>query len=211
MIVIIDYGRGNLRSVQKGFEHAVSREIDVRVSSDPRVISSADGLVLPGVGAFGDAKESLERTGLGEVIVRRAQTGVPLLGICLGMQLLLDKILEFGEHEGLGLIGGTCRPFPDDIGIKIPHIGWNTLTYDGESSPIFKDVYEDASVYFVHSFYCDLAHDADVSVTTDYGIRFTSALQRDNIFGVQFHPEKSSTVGLKILSNFVDVVARGDF
>ena len=211
MIVVVDYGRGNLRSVQKGFEHATLRDIDVVISSDPKRIASAEGLVLPGVGAFGDAKESLDKSGLGELVKKRAQAGVPLLGICLGMQLLLDKSLEFGEHEGLGLVGGTCRPFPRTSEIKVPHIGWNTLQWRGARSPLFKNVPDQASVYFVHSYYCDLTDQNNVSAITQYGLEYASALQKENIYGVQFHPEKSSKVGLLILSNFVDIVSRGDF
>ncbi len=211
MIVIIDYGRGNLRSVQKGFEHAVAHDLDVRVSGDPKLIAEADGLVLPGVGAFGDAKASLDRGGLSELITQRALAGVPLLGICLGMQLLLDKSLEFGEHEGLGLVAGTCRPFPQDVGIKVPHIGWNTLDFSAARSSLFEGIPAEGSVYFVHSYYCALENPAESIARTDYGIEFVSALQKGNIFGVQFHPEKSSTIGLKMLSNFAEVVSKGEY
>lgn len=206
MIVIIDYGRGNLRSVVKGFEHAVARDIDLCVSGDTRLIAEADGLVLPGVGAFGDARASLDRSGLTEVIIHKAHEGTPLLGICLGMQLLLDGSLEFGEHEGLGLVAGTCRPLPSDVGIKVPHMGWNTLELTEPRSEIFQGFAPEPSVYFVHSYYCDLEREQDIAARTHYGVSFASALQKDNIFGMQFHPEKSSKVGLAMLAKFADIV-----
>lgn len=207
MIAIIDYGRGNLRSVQKGFEHALPSGEQIVVSSEPDVLETADGLVLPGVGAFGDSIEVLNATGLSELIKEQAQKRVPLLGICLGMQLLLDESLEFGEHAGLGLVEGVCRPLPKMDGIKIPHMGWNTLELSEPRSPLFAGLPNDTSVYFVHSYHCDLATSTERIASTTYGITFTSALQKNNIFGVQFHPEKSSTLGLAMLANFGTYVA----
>lgn len=206
MIAIIDYGRGNLRSVQKGFEHAQSEQ-EIVVSSDVEVLAAADGLVLPGVGAFGDAMQSLRTSQLDAFIIEQARAGKPLLGICLGMQLLLDTSYEFGEYEGLGLVAGACRPLPQETGIKVPHIGWNTLSFNAACpTKIFDSCRENASVYFVHSYYCDVARDEDVAARTEYGISFASALHSDNIFGVQFHPEKSSTVGLGILNEYCTYV-----
>ena len=202
MIAIIDYGRGNLRSVQKSFQHAQDEQ-EIVVTSELKVLSRADGLVLPGVGAFGDALQSLRSTELNGFITEQARAGKPLLGICLGMQLLLDVSYEFGEHEGLGLVAGSCRPLPQESGIKVPHIGWNTLSFNPACpTEIFDTCQEDTSVYFVHSYYCDVRRDEEIAARTEYGISFASALHANNIFGVQFHPEKSSTAGLRILKNY---------
>lgn len=206
MIAIIDYGRGNLRSVQKSFQHAQDEQ-EIVVASEQEVLSRADGLVLPGVGAFGDAMQSLRSTGLDTFIAQQARTGKPLLGICLGMQLLLDVSYEFGEHEGLGLVAGACRPLPQETGIKVPHIGWNTLSFNPVCpTEIFERCQEDTSMYFVHSYYCDVECNEEIAARTEYGISFASALHANNIFGVQFHPEKSSTAGLRILKNFCTYV-----
>lgn len=202
MIAIIDYGRGNLRSVQKGFQQVLPANEQIVVSSEPDVLETADGLILPGVGAFGDSIQVLNSTGLSDFIKAQAHKGVPLLGICLGMQLLLDESLEFGTHVGLGLVEGVCRHLPHEEGIKIPHMGWNTLEFSTPRSPLFRGLPDKASVYFVHSYYCDLAEKSESIARTTYGITFTSALQKNNIFGVQFHPEKSSALGLAILGRF---------
>ena len=202
MIVIVDYGVGNLFSLRSSFA-AIGAE--VAVSSDADVIRNADKIILPGVGAFGDAAKKLRETGLDRVLVEEAKKGKPLMGICLGMQLLFDKSFEYGEHQGLGLVPGNVRPIRDVIpnDLKIPHIGWNALRFRG-NSPIFKYLNEGDCVYFVHSFY---ASDCDdyVSADTEYGAYLTAAVQNKNVFGCQFHPEKSGNTGLKILKAFAEL------
>ena len=199
MIAIIDYGVGNLFSLVSSFK-AIGA--DAVVTSDPEVIKSADKLILPGVGAFGDAAEKLRKSGLSELIVEQAESGKPLMGICLGMQLLFEKSYEYGEHKGLGLIKGNVvsmeNRLPDNF--KIPHIGWNALKMK-QQSPIFEYISEGDCVYFVHSFY---ATDCDEAViaSTEYGIEITAAVAKGNIYGCQFHPEKSGNVGLNILKAF---------
>ena len=191
MIAIIDYGVGNLFSLESSFA-AIGAE--VTVTSDPAVLKAADKLLLPGVGAFGDAAEKLRSTGLDAVIKELAAEGKPLLGICLGMQLLFDKSLEYGEHPGLGLIPGTVKPIADVIpsDLKIPHIGWNGL-YFHQPCPLFADLWEGECVYFVHSFYA-----------ADCG-ELTAAVATGNVYGCQFHPEKSGSTGLKILKAFAEL------
>ena len=201
-IAIVDYRMGNLRSVEKGFEHAgVS---DVAVTDDPAEVARAAGIVLPGVGAFRDAAANLRESGLREVVLDRVAHGTPFLGICLGLQLLADVGYEDGEWEGLGLVPGTCERLP--AGVKVPHIGWNTVEYP-RASPLFDGVPEHSAFYFVHS-YCLVPRDPDVIVgSTEYGVRFAAAVQSgDALFAVQFHPEKSSTLGLKVLANFGRIV-----
>ena len=199
MIAIIDYGVGNLFSLVSSFK-AIGA--DAVVTSDPEVIKSADKLILPGVGAFGDAAEKLRKSGLFELVIEQAESGKPLMGICLGMQLLFEKSYEYGEHKGLGLIKGNVvsmqGKIPEDL--KIPHIGWNALKFH-KPSPIFKYINEGDCVYFVHSFY---ATDCDEAViaSTEYGIEITAAVAKGNIYGCQFHPEKSGNVGLNILKAF---------
>ena len=206
MIAVVDYGVGNLRSVLKGFAHA--GVADVRVTGDPAEIAAADGLVLPGVGAFRDAAARLRESGLGEVVRERALAGVPLLGICLGMQLLMDVSYEMGEWEGLGLIPGSCELIvpPSGSGLKVPHMGWNTVSYPRGSS-LFEGIAEHSAFYFVHSFHCVVRDPADVVGTVEYGGPLVCAVQRGNVFGAQFHPEKSSSVGLALLGNFGRTVA----
>ncbi|MDR1412981.1 MAG: imidazole glycerol phosphate synthase subunit HisH [Actinomycetes bacterium] len=200
-ISIIDYGRGNLRSVQKGLEQAGTAE--VVISSDPAVLSTADGLVLPGVGAFRDAMQRLHDTGLDELIRAATSSGTPLLGICLGMQLLLEVSYEFGVFEGLGLIPGEVRGFDTARhSLKVPHIGWNTVDFSSRD-PLFADIVNESYFYFVHSYVCVPHDDANVVGRTSYGAPFCSALRYGNIVGTQFHPEKSSTTGLRLLQNFV--------
>ena len=202
MIAIIDYGVGNLFSLKSSFE---SIGADVIVTADEAVIRSADKIILPGVGAFGDAIEKLRATGLDKVVIEEANSGKPLMGICLGMQLLFDKSYEFGEYEGLGLIKGEIRPIADVIpaDYKIPHIGWNALHLRGKS-PIFKYLKEGDFVYFVHSFY---GADCDESViaTAEYGAELTAAVSSGNVCGCQFHPEESGSVGLGILKAFCEM------
>lgn len=199
MIAIVDYGVGNLFSLQSSF---AAIGADVTVTADPEVLKAADQIVLPGVGAFEDAAKKLRETGLGGLLVALAAAGKPLLGICLGMQLLFEKSYEFGEHEGLGLIPGSVKPIADVIpaALKIPHIGWNALRFK-KDSPLFSGIREGDCVYFVHSYY---AADCGESViaTAEYGAELTAAVEKGNVYGCQFHPEKSGAVGLEILRAF---------
>ena len=201
MIVIVDYGVGNLFSLKSSFK-AIG--VDVITSGDKKVIESADKIILPGVGAFEDASKKLFNSGLAEVIINQAKKGVPLLGICLGMQMLFDKSYEYGEHKGLGLISGEIRPIGEVIpkNLKIPHIGWNALKFT-KYSDLFKYINDGDCVYFVHSFYganCE----SSVIATTEYGADLTASVQKGNVYGCQFHPEKSGDVGLKILKAFCE-------
>ncbi len=202
MIAIVDYGVGNLFSLKSSFD-AIGR--DVVVTGDAQVLREAERIVLPGVGAFGDAAEKLRRTGLDAAVKAEAAAGKPLLGICLGMQLLFDKSYEYGEHAGLGLIPGAVKPIADVIpaDYKIPHIGWNAL-HLRRPSPLMQYTHDGDCVYFVHSF---AAFDCGESViaTAEYGPELTAAVQRGSVFGCQFHPEKSGTVGLNILRAFCEV------
>ena len=197
MIAIIDYQAGNLRSVQKGFEHAGVD--DVVVTGDPAQLERADGIVLPGVGAFRDTSANLRASGLEETLRHEVGHGKPFLGICVGMQMLADIGLEDGEWTGLGFIGGVCDRLP--AGVKIPHIGWNTVEYPRDSQ-LFDGIPESTAFYFVHSYRLSPVDSSVVVGSTEYGVRFAAAVQKDNIFAVQFHPEKSSTMGLKLLANF---------
>lgn len=203
MIAIIDYGVGNLFSLRSSLKFIGEQAV---VSGDAEEIRRADRLILPGVGAFSDAAAKLKDTGLDEVIRSEAASGKPIMGICLGMQLLFDKSYEYGEHEGLGLISSAVKPISDVIprGLKIPHIGWNALIKKKEH-PILRDVNEGECVYFVHSFY---AADCESSViaTAEYGAQLTAAVADKNVIGCQFHPEKSGDVGMRILRAF----AKGD-
>ena len=203
MIMIVDYGVGNLFSLRSSFG---SLGEQARVSGDPEEVLNAEKIILPGVGAFGDAAEKLRSIGMDQALLAAARKGTPLLGICLGMQLLFDRSFEYGEHAGLGLIPGNVRPIADVIpsGLKIPHIGWNALRFHGPACPLFRDVREGECVYFVHSFY---AADCDpfVTATAEYGADLTAAVRRDNVFGCQFHPEKSGGVGLRILKAFCEM------
>ena len=200
MIAIVDYGVGNLFSLKSSLE-AVGA--DVTVTGEAQVLRQAERIVLPGVGAFGDAAKKLQDSGLAEVICHEATRGKPLLGICLGMQMLLDVSYEYGEHKGLGLIHGAIRPIADVIpaGYKIPHIGWNALQFPEQKHPVFRDVQNGEHVYFVHSFHGTDCAD-HVAATTEYGGILTAAVARDNVVGCQFHPEKSGDVGLRILKAF---------
>ena len=200
MMTIIDYGVGNLFSLCSSFRYIGE---EVRVTSDRREIENADRLVLPGVGAFADARQKLRESGLDEVILREAEKGKPLFGICLGMQMLLDRSYEYGVHDGLGLIRGSVRPISEVIpaGYKIPHIGWNALSFGESRHPLFASLSEGDHVYFVHSYYgADCAE--SVIATAEYGAPLTAAVARDNVMGTQFHPEKSGEVGLRILKEF---------
>lgn len=205
MIAIIDYGVGNLFSLKSSFAFIDKEAV---VTGDPEVIEKCDRIILPGVGAFSDAAKKLNESGLGNVVKEQAAKGKPVLGICLGMQLLFEKSYEYGEHEGLGLIKGNVRPIADVVGkeLKIPHIGWNALIFpkDKEKSPLYKYTNEGDFVYFVHSYY---AADCDESITavSEYGAMITASVQNGNIYGAQFHPEKSGNVGLGILKAFCEI------
>ena len=202
MIAIVDYGVGNLFSLVSSFNKIGA---DIKVTSDPDVISSSDGIILPGVGAFDDAAQKLRDCGLDKVIVNEAENGKKLMGICLGMQMLFEQSFEYGCHKGLGLLKGNLVPMKNSIpqDLKIPHIGWNALHITRESE-LFKYIKPNDFVYFVHSFY---ATDCDESViaTAEYGKELTAAVQKGNIIGCQFHPEKSGEVGLNILRAFCEM------
>ena len=202
MIAIVDYGVGNLFSLEQSFR-AIGAE--VTVSADPEVLRGADKILLPGVGAFGDAAEKLRATGLDRVVVEEAKKGKPVMGICLGMQLLFEEGHEYGCHKGLGLIPGKVVPIAKVIpeGLKIPHMGWNALEFQKES-PLFAHIQNGDCVYFVHSYYAADCEDA-VIATAEYGAPLTAAVQKGNVFGCQFHPEKSGTVGLRILRAFAQM------
>ena len=202
MIAIIDYGVGNLFSLKSSFA-AIGAE--VTVTADPAILRQADKLLLPGVGAFEDAAKKLRQSGLDAVVKELAAKGKPLLGICLGMQLLFDESYEYGCHKGLGLIPGGVKPIADVIpkDLKIPHIGWNALHFQ-KDCPIFREIKEGDCVYFVHSFYATSCEDFTVA-TAEYGAALTAAVAKDNIYGCQFHPEKSGAVGLKILKAFAEL------
>ena len=202
MIAIIDYGVGNLFSLTSSFK-AIG--VDTVVTGDPEIIKKADKLILPGVGAFGDAAEKLSLCGLDNVIKSEVENGKPLLGICLGMQLLFEKSFEYGEHKGLGLLKGQVTGMQGVLpeNLKIPHIGWNALKFKTEN-PLFKYINDGDFVYFVHSFYAENC-DESLIATTEYGKELTAAVAYKNIFGCQFHPEKSGNVGLNILKAFCEL------
>ena len=203
MVAIVDYGVGNLFSLSSSF---AAIGVEVTVTSDPAVLRAAERIILPGVGAFGDAAAKLRESGLDKVIQAECATGKPLLGICLGMQMLFEKSYEYGEHEGLGLIKGNIKPIRDVIpaDLKIPHIGWNALDFGQEKDELFRYLEQGDFVYFVHSYY---GADCDESVIarTEYGAPITAAVRNKNVCGVQFHPEKSEKVGLSILKAFCEI------
>lgn len=197
MIAIINYGMGNLRSVQKAIEKVGGKVI---ITSDPEVVNKADKVVLPGVGAFFDAIENLKLNNLVEVIKETIDTGKPFLGICLGLHLLFTESEEDGLHKGLDIIKGRVVRFSDEV--KVPHMGWNQIKIEKDNL-IYKDIPNNSYFYFVHSYYPVLEDKDAIATTTDYGIEFVSSVLKDNVFATQFHPEKSSDLGLKILENFV--------
>jgi len=201
MIVIVDYGMGNLRSVQKGFEKVGAPAV---VSRDRQAVAKAARLVLPGVGAFPECMRNLDRFGLVEPVLEVIGSGRPFLGICLGLQLLFDESEEFGPCEGLKVLRGRVRAFERNMGLKIPHMGWNQVWVSKEV-PIFRGIDDGSYFYFVHSYYVDPEDQADVAAQSEYGIRFTCAIQRENVFALQFHPEKSQDMGLQILRNFANL------
>ncbi len=202
MIAIIDYGVGNLFSLSCSLKKVGA---DAVITGDKEIIKKADKLILPGVGAFGDAMEKLKKDGLDKLVKEETLKGKPLLGICLGMQLLFEKSYEFGVNEGLGLIKGEVVDMKGRIPekLKIPHIGWNALELKG-NCPIFKDLKDGDCVYFVHSFYAEGCEN-NLTASTEYGIKITAAAANGNIFGCQFHPEKSGETGLKILRAFCEL------
>jgi len=197
-VAILDYGIGNLRSVRRGMEKA---GVTTVITKETDVMMACDGVVLPGVGAF---SEGMEKLGiLREALCRYAEDR-PVLGICLGMQMLLDRSMEFGDHKGLGLVPGEVLPFEKTPGMKIPHMGWNTIRTSAPS-PLFDGIEDESYVYFVHSFYANTAPEYTLT-TTDYICPFASAIGKGNVYGVQFHPEKSGDTGLAILKNFISLL-----
>lgn len=205
MIAVIDYGMGNLRSVQKALESLGQEAV---ITDDPAVIEGATHVILPGVGAFGDAMARLMETGLDALVKRLASQGKPLLGICLGMQLLFKSSTEGGYHQGLGLIPSPIVRFPADMGLKVPHMGWNNLS-PRAGSGLYQDTGDAPYVYFVHSYYAPEVSDEWTAATCTYGVTFTAAVRRGNVFGTQYHPEKSGAVGLRMLKNFIAYKGEG--
>lgn len=202
MLCIIDYDMGNLRSVQKGFERVGHEAV---ISSDPAVVAAADKLVLPGVGAFRDAIAALQERGLVEPILEAAAADKPLLGICLGMQLLFDVSHEDGEHRGLGLLPGSVERFALPRDYKVPHMGWNQIEHPGATPPLFAGVDPGAYFYFVHTYFVKPVESADVAAEADYGGAFCAAVARGRLMATQFHPEKSQAAGLRLLQNFAEL------
>ena len=202
MVAIVDYGVGNLFSLRSSLETIGA---DVKVTGDAQELRKADKIILPGVGAFEDAAAKLRDSGLDIILRQEAAAGKPIMGICLGMQMLFDKSLEYGEHEGLGLIHGTVSPIADVIpsDLKIPHIGWNALHFGAKKHPLFRYLNEGDCVYFVHSYYASDCSESIIA-TAEYGAELTAAVANGNVCGCQFHPEKSGDVGLKILRAFCE-------
>jgi len=206
-IVIIDYEMGNLRSVQKAIEKMGGKAV---ISSDLTVIKSAQKLILPGVGAFGKAMENLQKMNLIDIIKNKVKEKTPLLGICLGYQILFEKGFEKGEHAGLGLISGQVEIISVGAGrdrplLKVPHMGWNQIKVQNKKSKLFKNISDQEYFYFVHSYYSTKVSKDISAATVDYGTEFVCAIEKENLFGIQFHPEKSSEAGLKIIKNFIVV------
>lgn len=205
MIAIIDYDAGNIKSVEKAL---LALGEEVIVTSDARQILEADGVILPGVGAFGDAMKKLKDYGLVEVIHQVVEKKTPFLGICLGLQLLFESSEESPGVKGLGILEGQIVRIPDGEGIKVPHIGWNSLTYPNKGR-LFEGIAENSYVYFVHSYYLRAKEDSIVTAATEYGTYIHASVEKDNVFACQFHPEKSSDVGLTILKNFIQITKEG--
>lgn len=199
MINIVDYGMGNLRSVQKAFEKV---GFAAQISSDPQDIKKANAVVLPGVGAFGDCMQALNRLQLIDPMLEAIESGKPFLGICLGLQVLFTESHEFGCHPGLGVLAGTVERFPE--GLKVPHMGWNSLKIKNKP-PILQDLPEEPYFYFVHSYFVVPEEESVIATTTNYGQDFVSMIWKDNLYAVQFHPEKSQAVGLKVLKKFGEI------
>ena len=202
MIAIIDYDAGNIKSVEKAFQ---SLGEDIVITRDRDVLLNADGVVLPGVGSFGDAMDRLKEYQLVDVIHEVVEKKIPFLGICLGLQLMFESSEESPGAEGLGLLKGKIVRIPDGEGIKVPHIGWNNLTYPNPGR-LFKGIEENSFVYFVHSYYLQAEDPSIVKAATEYSTYIHASVEKDNVFACQFHPEKSSSVGMQILQNFINVV-----
>jgi imidazole glycerol-phosphate synthase subunit HisH len=200
-VILIDAGTGNLRSVQKALENVGA---SVTRTDDPQKVLSSRQIVLPGVGAFGDFMSGLQVRGLDRIVKEVVARGVPMLGICVGMQALFEIGEEMGEYEGLGLLKGAVVKFDDSLSVKIPHTGWNQVRVKKDAL-LFNQIKDDAYVYFNHSYYCQVGDPSDVIAETDYGLKYACAVRHENIFGVQFHPEKSQSTGLQILKNFLEV------
>ncbi|MBO5461623.1 MAG: imidazole glycerol phosphate synthase subunit HisH [Ruminococcus sp.] len=201
MIAIIDYDAGNIKSVEKAL---LSLGQEVKITDDPQEILSADKVILPGVGAFGDAMDNLDKRGLVPVIHEVAERGIPFLGICLGLQLLFERSDEAPGVEGLGLLKGEILRIPAQEGLKIPHMGWNSLHLENDGR-LYKDLPEQSYVYFVHSYYLKAEEEEIVKASTEYGVHIHASVEKGNVFACQFHPEKSGDVGLHILKNFVEL------
>ncbi|MFH1395687.1 MAG: imidazole glycerol phosphate synthase subunit HisH [Candidatus Omnitrophota bacterium] len=199
MIGIIDYGAGNLRSVYNAFQYLGQK---VCVCTKPEELDSVDKIVLPGVGASKEAMQCLRQNGFIEPLLRNIKKGKDFLGICLGLQLLFNRSFEFGDNECLGLINGEVKLFSPENGLKVPQMGWNTVKFSGADCPVFNGIKDNSYFYFVHSYYCDNNEPEFTSGETEYGIVYTSAIWKKNIYAVQFHPERSQENGLKILTNF---------
>ena len=201
MIAIVDYDAGNIKSVEKAL-HFLGRE--ALVTGDSEEILRADKVILPGVGAFGDAMDTIRGRGLDKVLRKVAENGTPFLGICLGLQLLFERSDEAPGAEGLGILKGEILRIPEKEGLKIPHMGWNSLHLENNGR-LFRGIEENAYVYFVHSYYLKAGDESIVKASTEYGVRIHASVEKDNVFACQFHPEKSSDVGLHILKNFVEL------
>lgn len=201
MIAIIDYGAGNLQSVKKAFDFIGAESV---ITDNPETINACDKILLPGVGSFGDAMDSMNKKGLVETVKQNALSGKPFLGICLGLQLLFEESEESPGVKGLGIFKGKIKKFSSQMGLKIPHIGWNSLEIK-QKDTLFKGIPENSYVYFVHSYYLHAEDENEIATVTNYGIDFHSAVGKDNIFATQFHPEKSGDVGLQILRNFASM------
>ncbi len=201
MIAIIDYGAGKLQSLKKAFDIIGAESV---ITDNPEIINSADKILLPGVGSFGDAMNSMREKNLVETVKHNALSGKPFLGICLGLQLLFESSEESENVEGLGIFKGKIKKFSNNMGLKIPHIGWNSISIK-QNDTLFKNIPENSYVYFVHSYYLEAEKINDVATVTNYGIDFHSAVGKNNVFATQFHPEKSGDVGLQILRNFASM------
>ena len=204
MLAVIDYGAGNLRSVLHALRHLGVE--DMRLVQKPDQLEGADKIILPGVGAFGAGMQQLDRQGLVTPLKDALAAGTPYLGICLGMQFLFEFSDEMGNHEGLGVLPGYVTRFPEHLTLKVPHMGWNQLQPKRDCA-LLKNLPAESYAYFVHSYYCCPANEADVAATVDYSISFTAVIQHDNIYGIQGHPEKSQQTGLQILTNFLELSA----
>jgi imidazole glycerol-phosphate synthase subunit HisH len=200
-VILIDAGTGNLRSVQKALENVGA---NVERTDDPKKVLTGKRIILPGVGAFGDFMSGLRQRGLEDVVRDIVKRGIPLLGICVGMQALFEIGEEMGDYKGLSLLEGKVARFAESLSVKIPHTGWNQLELQNDAS-LFDGINSGTYVYFNHSYYCQPKNSSDVIARTDYGLSYACAVRRENIFGVQFHPEKSQAVGLKILKNFLEI------